>query len=688
MNATPCVVRRTLRAALLLIATAMAMPACAQGPALRRQTERWASLLYSDDLQQRATAAAALLSSEDPAALDALRKALQPESPEATRITVIRAFELHGKDTAADLIIAALDDRSEEVRQAAVSALTAIRSPLVTSELRKTAENRDASIARRTQAIAILGEMREWEAVPTLIGLLGDPNQTVSASARAALKLVTLLDFESRLEWLDWWEIYRKKTRVQALEERARRQDEQIKKLNQTLERLYLRLLREHETDEDPGLLVDALAEGGSDRVKLYAIQRLSVFQSPKPETKSLITEALTKALRDPSAAVRRRAAESLGARKEPDAVPGLVASLNDPIPFVREAAARALGQLRSADAVPSLCAMLSDTSPEVAAAAAWALGVIGDARAIGPLVAIINSAEPDGASPAYEAAAEAIANFAVPDVLPVLIEKLIASKNAKVRYAGVRALGRFRAPEVVAPLGRLAREDPQPEIRVAAVTALAETGQDTAVAEIESALGDQDKTVSEHAFRSLMELANARPNRFAVALDLMMREKRFDLAEMTLERASDQLRALPEYPREMARLRFALARGFMAAEQWEKAKPHLDRLVSEDTKNANYIKALCECLRRLGRYDALGELLFLARRDLPEERAYWWRASLDLAEAIFASGEWSGVVNYVNELEKEDATLGGPETAARLRELRKEAAARLAGARDATGGR
>jgi len=668
--------------ALVFLLAALGAPAWGQDASRRRQLERWSRLLYSDDLQRRASAAAALLATDAPEALDALRKSLRPEAPEPTRVTVIQAFEFHGKDGAIDLIIAALDDKSERVRQAAAAALRAIKTPHAIAELRRTAEDPKASVMRRTQAIGILGDMREWEAVPTLIALLGDADESVARSARAALKLITLLDFETRLEWLDWWEIYRKKTRVQALEERVKRQDEQIKKLNQIVERLYLRLLQEHENDKDPALLMDALAEGGSDKVKLYAIERLSVFQSPKPEMETLITKALARALQDPGATVRKRAAESVGARKAVAALPALVESLADPVPFVREAAARALGQLHSADAVEPLCKTLSDESPDVAATAASALGQIADPRALGPLVAIINRADADDTSPLYEAAAQAIAGIAAPEALPVLTGKLIVSKNVKVRYAGARALGRYRTPDVVAPLARLSRGDPQPEIRVAAVTALAETGQDAAIAPLVAALADKEKTVADQAFRSLLELSNGKPERFANTLQQLMEQRRFDLAEKALERAGDRLRALPDYAKRIAGLRYDVARGLMAAGEWERAKTHLDKLVSEDTKNSDYLKALTECLKQLGKYEALAELLTLARRDVPGERSFWWRASADLAETIFKSGEWRKVVDYVDQLEKEDKSLGGPEIAPRLREIRKQAAERLPKAR------
>jgi HEAT repeat protein len=78
----------------------------------------------------------------------------------------------------------------------------------------------------------------------------------------------------------------------------------------------------------------------------------------------------------DPSALVRRRAAEAVGAMKLSDAVMGLVALTDqrESAPEVRAAAVWAIGQLADSAARPAVEAALSDSNPLVRNAAAISL--------------------------------------------------------------------------------------------------------------------------------------------------------------------------------------------------------------------------------------------------------------------------------------------------------------------------
>jgi HEAT repeat protein len=98
----------------------------------------------------------------------------------------------------------------------------------------------------------------------------------------------------------------------------------------------------------------------------------------------------LIQALGDSDRAVRRAAAEALGAIGDPQAVPALIQALGDIATccsLVRQrrrwAAAWALGDLGDPQAVPALIQALGDSDRAVRRAAAWALGAIGDPQAV-----------------------------------------------------------------------------------------------------------------------------------------------------------------------------------------------------------------------------------------------------------------------------------------------------------------
>ena len=100
------------------------------------------------------------------------------------------------------------------------------------------------------------------------------------------------------------------------------------------------------------------------------------------------LAATVVKGLGDPSAAVRRRAAE-VGAAAAGVPVTAVVAALADPDPLVAEAAAWALGERRDPDAVDSLVHTTGGhPDPLVREAAVAALGAIGDARSLPAVLA------------------------------------------------------------------------------------------------------------------------------------------------------------------------------------------------------------------------------------------------------------------------------------------------------------
>jgi hypothetical protein len=108
------------------------------------------------------------------------------------------------------------------------------------------------------------------------------------------------------------------------------------------------------------------------------------------------IIDALTGALKDSDAGVRRQAAVSLGQMDNARAVPALIEALKDAEPGVKQRAIVALGQLGDARAAAGLAATLKDASPDIRARAASALGELQDRSAVEPLIAAARDANAD----------------------------------------------------------------------------------------------------------------------------------------------------------------------------------------------------------------------------------------------------------------------------------------------------
>ena len=155
----------------------------------------------------------------------------------------------------------------------------------------------------------------------------------------------------------------------------------------------------------------------------------------------------LVELLKDPSEDVRRAAADALGeiGPAAKDAVPLLVELLKDRDVAVRRAAADALGKIGSAakDAVPLLVELLKDRDVAVRRAAADALGKIGSAAkdAVPLLVELLK----DRGEDVRQAAADALGEIgsAAKDAVPLLVE-LLKEGDVAVRRAAVGALGKI----------------------------------------------------------------------------------------------------------------------------------------------------------------------------------------------------------------------------------------------------
>ena len=631
-------------------------------------------MLDSEDIYKRFSAATSLIDARDPAAMEGLRAALAPGKRDDIRISVIKAFEVRGNDEAIPEIITALGAKNETVRQAAAEALASITTPRAVTRLVAAAGNAKASPRVRAQVIMILGEMRKLDAVPTLIVLLSDQEEGVRKAANAALESITRRSFETGREWLQWWERTRKLDRTRLLEDIIAIQNGEIRRQKLQLERVWLRLLQERQEKGDPALLMEALSEGRSEKVELYAIRQLTQVKTGDKKTQKAVINALTDALKNENMSVRAKAAEALGQRDDPVAVAGLIRALDDPAPPVKQAAAASLGALRATIAVGPLGKTITSPNPAVAAAAATALGQIGHAAGVRALVRALTGrgAPPDPS--VYEAAAKALASIKDAQVLPILTDKLLQSTNVNVRYAAVRALGGHDPKKAIPPLSRVAQGDANPQIRSAAVTALAETRDAGAVQAVVRALSDKEKTVADHAFRSLMLLGDGKTDRFAAAIDQLVSEKRFGLAENVLAGAVEQLKVRPNHAKGTVELRNRLAMALAAAQAWQKAKPLLEDLVSADPENPEYLKALIACRKALKEYDALIPLLKQARRTVPSEGTTWWAETVTLVQTLYDGGSYKLVIALVAALEEEDTTLGGKAAAKVLRELRDRA--------------
>ncbi len=255
--------------------------------------------------------------------------------------------------------------------------------------------------------------------------------------------------------------------------------------------------------------LVSAVRQAGNaDAVRDALFRALSGLRSAS-------VLALLELAGDPDADVRARALGALAGvwpHREP-VVAALTAALGDADAGVRRAAVRRLGRLGAlaAPATPALVGLLSSDDPEVRHEVASALYDMGPAAgaAFHALQGLTSDADPD----VRQRALQALSRLGDASV-PVLLKALRSETEPEVRLSAAMALGwqgavaREAVPDLAAFL-----DDPEPRVRGRAAGALAEIGPDArGASERLARLAKDDEDAEVRLAASLALAAQAEP--------------------------------------------------------------------------------------------------------------------------------------------------------------------------------
>lgn len=248
-------------------------------------------------------------------------------------------------------------------------------------------------------------------------------------------------------------------------------------------------------TDRDPdvrALACDALARiGHTDAV---------------PQLFGLLADGNPRVVHAATAAIH-----SLGTAE----TPGLaLAALASTKPAVRKQALRILAYVGPVESYAPVLALTADTDPRIAELAVAALGALADSRTDGALVTLAASA-----SAPVRAATLRAASHRGGDRMARLLEGGLTDDDAWVRYYACQGLGRLGAGGVSGAItdGLIARlGDATPQVRVAAIEALARIGSDSAWYALASAARSVDPDERRAA---LVGIASARHSRATALL-------------------------------------------------------------------------------------------------------------------------------------------------------------------------
>lgn len=476
-------------------------PTTTSGPfvlqeALKQSTDALVALLNDPQTHQdqRDEAARRLVLRPDQDSRQILLRTLTNEGNPRGQLAVARALadEALGDRRFIDPLFSLLGpDRT--LSDAAAAALGTFRNdPDVLTRLITRASSADEAAnvrAAAAEGIACFPEKRAAQALITLLDASQPP--PLRDEAAAALGQLTGQAQGGEEQWHQWWQSHSSLSDAQFKSMLLENRSEQYalmygqrQRLGQDLQTL---LRDQYRTGGDKTETLLRYLRSAAPIVRTIGAQLVVDDLKNAVPPAAAVKQQLRTMIGDSSPQVRLQVAQTFAAINDREALRPLLVQLDlEPDEAVRAALAAALAPIRDLDAAPALLKLLNDPSSQVAQAACRALREVGPLlrqqrpamadEAAEDLIGMLNDRTQPGSSGLRESAIEALGSLKYPPALRPLALMLRSVETASVRRAALRALGELgdsRAQDIII---QNALDDPNRDIRLAAVEALGHT--------------------------------------------------------------------------------------------------------------------------------------------------------------------------------------------------------------------
>jgi HEAT repeat protein len=421
----------------------------AEVPDLARLQE----LLYHRQPQGQSQAAFLLVQSQQPEAVETVRKGLQRwDRPDVFQAlaAAIRLARDHRHEAA---LLKALGSEQGLIRQAAIEALPRLESATLVRTLLALAGDQSAALTARQAAVAVLGACVQKAAAVALLTLLSNDSPAVRQASAAALESLSGRNLgASALPWQEWWQQYKDVSEEQWLVNRTALLADRTRSLQDELDRAENQIVQLH---KDLFLKVPP-AERSSHLAAL--------IQNEYPSVRSLAVTWLVESLAGAEPAEQKKLAELL------------IKLSDDGMEKVQQQAVLAMEKVGDPRVFERLLLLLETASPNVRAAAARSLGryrpgtsesATLNLRAIGALEKALG----DGELLVVVEAAASLGTMDAPEAAPVLA-RLLKHPADRVRQAAAEALEQVTNANILADLHE-GLYDPVASVRLSLVGAL-----------------------------------------------------------------------------------------------------------------------------------------------------------------------------------------------------------------------
>lgn len=430
-----------------------------------------------------------------------------------------------------EALLAMLGDTRPGVIEAVTRAIRRFDSTVVVGRLRPIAEDAAYARPRRMAAIRALGVLSDdIQAIGVLAGLLEDTDRAIRHAALAAFNEATGAGMSDPEAALNWWRRASSLTQEKFLKALIESRAQQVQRIRNDRSELTRRLVvasREAylNTAEPnrPRFLQSLLADDvaalrllGLDLVNDMITDRREI----NPETKARIVELTT----DPDSKVCLRAARIVGDLRLSNAVTKLMeASSRELDDDVRAAQVSALGRLDDLSALPALIERLNDDAPAVVGEAAISVGtLLRRGQQLPPdsdqMISRIRDryarlGPPD--NDLREKFLTAMAAIGAREFRSIFEREMTEGRTPRIRRAAIAGLAGYE-DAAAAGLIRPLTFSPDAEIRLAAIDALGKCGStEDDLATLQGHLHvdrEPDAAIRQHAWDSYLSVAQRLP--------------------------------------------------------------------------------------------------------------------------------------------------------------------------------
>ena len=375
------------------------------------------------------------------ASVRALLKRLESQGPVAQREAAWLLGQLSSR-LAVPALISATESPDAEVRSAAAEALAAIADPSAASALVSLLG--DVQKAVRVAALEALARLPLREAPKEVVGIATDADDQLNHVATRVL--VELQDPAT----------------VDVLRTLAKHDDPKVRR-EAVIGLAYL-------GDAAAAIMLERELDHARHTSRQRLTRALAALGTPEA------ARMICRIVKTDQPAVAKVALAALGSIASPDALDTLVASVRHSRFDLRQAAVDALAKQPAGAGVPALLKVFEDSHPGVIYQTRHALQLLSD-RSVEPvrekLIAAIRSS--DLHAWARAVSARHLRAYPSPESVQVL-NSLLTDEAFRVRLEAIEALGWVGDSSHAGPLRGLA-EDPDAEVRAAALTALGRLG-------------------------------------------------------------------------------------------------------------------------------------------------------------------------------------------------------------------